>query len=98
MIGTVYGIEHTVFRNPQFPPTLIIATLSFSVWEGVAAHVQFFPARKARVATDSFINGAMVIEGTLLSFFLALWMTWIALSGLFRLMPRGSIGGKSCSR
>jgi hypothetical protein len=29
----------------------------------------------------------MVIEGVMLSFLLALWMTWLALRGLFRLMP-----------
>ena len=31
---------------------------------------------------ETFINDAMVIEGALLSFFLALWMTWLGLSGL----------------
>ena len=36
---------------------------------------------------ESFMSGAMVIEGALLSFLLALWMTWLGLSGLFRLMP-----------
>jgi hypothetical protein len=36
---------------------------------------------------ESFMSGAIVIEGALLSFLLALWMTWLGLSGLFRLMP-----------
>jgi hypothetical protein len=36
---------------------------------------------------ETFMSGAMVIEGALLSFLLALWMTWLALRGLFRLMP-----------
>lgn len=36
---------------------------------------------------ETFMNGAMVIEGGLLSFLLALWMTWIGLRGLFRLIP-----------
>jgi hypothetical protein len=36
---------------------------------------------------ETFMNGAMVIEGALLSFLLALCMTWLALDGLFRLMP-----------
>ena len=36
---------------------------------------------------ETFMNGAMVIEGALLSFLLALWMTWLGLRGLFRLMP-----------
>ena len=35
---------------------------------------------------ETFINGAMVVEGALLSFLLGLWMTWLGLSGLFRLM------------
>ena len=35
---------------------------------------------------ETFINDAMVIEGGLLSFFLALWMTWLGLSGLFRVI------------
>ncbi|HXP80803.1 MAG TPA: hypothetical protein VN976_12940 [Verrucomicrobiae bacterium] len=33
------------------------------------------------------MSGAMVIEGALLSFLLALCMTWLGLNGLFRLMP-----------
>ena len=36
---------------------------------------------------ETFMSGAMVIEGALLSFLLALCMTWLGLSGLFRLMP-----------
>lgn len=36
---------------------------------------------------ETFMNGAMVIEGALLSFLLALCMTWLGLDGLFRLMP-----------
>lgn len=36
---------------------------------------------------ETFMNGAMVIEGGLLSFLLALWMTRAGLRGLFRLLP-----------
>jgi hypothetical protein len=36
---------------------------------------------------ETFMNGAMMIEGALLSFLLALWMTWLGLRGLFWLMP-----------
>ena len=36
---------------------------------------------------ETFMSGAMVIEGALLSFLLALWMTWLALRGLFLLIP-----------
>jgi hypothetical protein len=36
---------------------------------------------------ETFLSGAMVIEGALLSFLLALCMTWLGLHGLFRLMP-----------
>ena len=36
---------------------------------------------------ETLMNTAMVIEGALLSFLLALWMTWLALRCLFRLMP-----------
>jgi len=36
---------------------------------------------------ETFMSGAMVVEGALLSFLLALWMTWLGLRGLFRLMP-----------
>jgi len=39
---------------------------------------------------ESFMSGAMLIEVTLLSFLLALWMTWLGLSGLFRLLPVSS--------
>jgi len=36
---------------------------------------------------ETFMNSAMVVEGALLSFLLALWMTWLGLNGLFRLLP-----------
>ena len=36
---------------------------------------------------ETFMNGAMVVEATLLSILLALWITWLGLRGLFRLMP-----------
>ena len=36
---------------------------------------------------ETFMSGAMVIEGAILSFLLALWMTWLGLRGLFWLMP-----------
>jgi hypothetical protein len=42
---------------------------------------------------QTFMSGAMVIEGALLSLLLALWMTWLALRGLFRLMPATSSPG-----
>ena len=36
---------------------------------------------------EAFLNGAILIEVTLMSFFLALWITWISLRGLFRFLP-----------
>jgi hypothetical protein len=39
---------------------------------------------------ETFMSEAMMIEVALLSFLLALWMTWLALCGLFRLMPVSS--------
>lgn len=36
---------------------------------------------------ETFMNGAVVIEGALFSFLLALCMTWLGLHGLFRLIP-----------
>ena len=36
---------------------------------------------------ESFMDVAMLIEAAMLSFLLALWITWLGLSGLFRLMP-----------
>ena len=32
-------------------------------------------------------NGAMFVEAVLLSFLLALWLTWLAMRGVFCLMP-----------
>jgi hypothetical protein len=40
---------------------------------------------------DAFLNGATLIEATLLSILLGLWITWIGLSGLFRLMPAAKL-------
>lgn len=36
---------------------------------------------------ETFMSGAMMIEAGLLSILLALWMTWLALRGLFLMMP-----------
>ena len=36
---------------------------------------------------ELLMSGAMLIEVTLVSFLLALWATWLGLSGLFRLLP-----------
>jgi len=39
---------------------------------------------------ETFMNGAMVVEAALISFLLALWVAWMLLSGLFRLMPKAA--------
>ena len=36
---------------------------------------------------ESYMGVAMLIEVTFLSFLLALWLTWLGLRGLFRLLP-----------
>ena len=36
---------------------------------------------------ESFMDIALLIEATMLSFLLALWITWMGLRGLFRIMP-----------
>jgi hypothetical protein len=36
---------------------------------------------------ETFLSELVVLQGALLSFLLALWMTWMGLRGLFRLMP-----------
>jgi hypothetical protein len=36
---------------------------------------------------ESFMDVAMLIEAAMLSFLLALWITWLGLRGLFRLLP-----------
>jgi hypothetical protein len=67
------------------PPQL--QTLLFQHSQDWCASCHLFPRGKRGLAMETFINDAMVIEGALLSFFLALWMTWLGLSGLFRLIP-----------
>jgi hypothetical protein len=36
---------------------------------------------------DTFMSEAIVLEAVLISVLLALWVTWLLLLGLFRLMP-----------
>jgi hypothetical protein len=36
---------------------------------------------------ETWMEGAMLIEATLLSFLVALWITWLSLRGLFRMLP-----------
>jgi hypothetical protein len=41
---------------------------------------------------ELFMGGAMMVETVLLSFLLALWISWIGMRGLFRLMPAKNSG------
>lgn len=36
---------------------------------------------------ESILDVTILVEAVLLSFLLSLWITWLALRGLFRLMP-----------
>ena len=36
---------------------------------------------------QALMGGVMLIEATVFSFLLALWLSWMVLSGLFRMMP-----------
>jgi hypothetical protein len=36
---------------------------------------------------ETLMGGAMLIEATMLSFLVALWITWMSLRGLFRMLP-----------
>ena len=35
---------------------------------------------------ETWIGGALLIESTMLSFLLALWIAWMSLRGLFRML------------
>jgi hypothetical protein len=36
---------------------------------------------------ESWMGGAMLIDTTMLSFVVALWIAWMSLRGLFRMLP-----------
>jgi hypothetical protein len=36
---------------------------------------------------ETFMNGAIVVEAVVISVLVAVWMTWMGLRGLFKLMP-----------
>jgi hypothetical protein len=36
---------------------------------------------------DTFMGEAIILEAALISVLLALWLTWLLMQGLFRLMP-----------
>jgi len=36
---------------------------------------------------ETWMSGAMLVEATMLSFLVALWITWMSLRGLFRMLP-----------
>ena len=36
---------------------------------------------------ETWMSGAMLIEATMLSFLVALWIAWMSLRGLFRMLP-----------
>jgi hypothetical protein len=37
---------------------------------------------------DTWMSEAMVVEATLFSFLMALWIAWLSLRGLFGMLPR----------
>jgi len=47
----------------------------------------FFGEEFKETPMESWLNGAMLIEATILSFFVAFWMAWMSLRGLFRMLP-----------
>jgi hypothetical protein len=57
------------------------------LFRGCGLHLKPGGTRKGGTAMETLMNGAMVVEGALLSFLVALGMTWLTLNGLFRLMP-----------
>ncbi len=36
---------------------------------------------------ESLMNGLVLAQATLISFLLALWLAWLGLSGLLRMLP-----------
>jgi hypothetical protein len=36
---------------------------------------------------ETWMNGAMMIQAVMLSFLMALWIAWMSLRGLFRMLP-----------
>ena len=36
---------------------------------------------------ETWMNGAILIEATMLSLLVALWIAWMSLRGLFRVLP-----------
>jgi len=42
---------------------------------------------------ETWMSGAILIEVTLLSFLVALWIAWMSLRGLFRMLPATRLNG-----
>jgi hypothetical protein len=40
---------------------------------------------------EPWMSAAMVVEATMLSFLMALWISWMSLRGLFRLLRGGKL-------
>jgi hypothetical protein len=40
---------------------------------------------------EPWMSAAMVVEATMLSFLMALWIAWMSLRGLFRLLPTAKL-------
>jgi hypothetical protein len=38
-------------------------------------------------AMETWMSGAILVEATMLSFLMALWIAWMSLRGLFRMLP-----------
>jgi hypothetical protein len=36
---------------------------------------------------ETWMSGAILVEATMLSFLMALWIAWMSLRGLFRMLP-----------
>jgi hypothetical protein len=42
---------------------------------------------REETAMETWMSAAMLIEATMLSFLVALWISWMSLRGLFRMLP-----------
>ena len=71
----------------------------------MARRMPFTSAERKEPTMETWMSAAMVVEATMLSILMALWIAWMSLRGLFRMLPaarlnttiRGSGGTRPCS-
>jgi len=87
--NTLTASEHpqrVACATPYLTPTLYKSFVFNREWIGISRAIPYGEERK-ETTMETWMSGAILVEATMLSFLMALWIAWMSLCGLFRMLP-----------